>query len=234
MPFFWKAPPGWGSQEKLARDDSKPSYLAQVRHQLPKVLVKAVSDIPIVAVESKIEADLLSKGGLAKVGPIKVPGTKLPWGSAFKSSANVSSGHVVGALTAPLFFSGLKDAQSNDADKRRSGYTKLTLAGSIGGFAKGVIEGAALKLPKSEIISTGVAKALTSIPGAIGAVVVAKSNKDAQKDTPLVRYAKGGVFGAIAGGMRGRSSVASSSATCTASTGPSSTSAWVPRQRQTL
>lgn len=186
--FLWTDPPGWTSLPKVAEQE-RSSYPKQVLQTLPRTVVKAVSDMPVGVAEAKLEAKLL--------------GRPLSWGQATRQVAGSSTGHLVGALTAPLFFSGIEGVQSDDAKERRVGAAKALAAGAISGYSRGAIDGMAFKLPQHKILRAAEAGLITSVPGALGALAVARSNKKAEDESKTSRYLKGGLVGMGAGAIKG-------------------------------
>lgn len=188
MTFPWKPPSGWEKTAELQPAEDRPSYPSRVWHTLPKAVFKAATDVPIGAVETKVSAAVMGK-----------PET---WAAASKKSLGSSTGHILAASTAPLFFDGLQESQSDDPSTRRMGVTKVVGSGVISNALKGVTEGVSHKLPVAEAVAM---RAVSGIPGILGALATAKEGKkDSSRSSKYLKGAAiGGLAGAVKGGVQG-------------------------------
>ena len=197
MTFEWKPPPGWEKTASLAtqpdinapkQDAPKPeSYPRRVISTLPKAGVKALTEIPIGAVETKI-LNAINK-------------TPVTTAQALKRSAGSSSGYVLSAVTAPLFYDGLQEYQSDDPAERKRGASKLIASSLISNTIKGATAGTAHGIAMKEMIPL---RLVTGAPSLMGALAAAKNNKTSNPDESRAKkYLRGGLYGAAAGAVKG-------------------------------
>lgn len=114
------------SEEK----NKKPSYLRAVGAGLPLVFGQAISDVPEGILERSVQNQILKSRGLPRAGSLYTIG---PLRFASRIGA--------GALTTPLFISGMKDISSaKNKEQERRGLGKVIAAGGAYSALRGGIE----------------------------------------------------------------------------------------------
>lgn len=192
-----------GELSKIAESEEskkRPGYLRAVVAGLPVVAAQGLSDIPESVIERGVQNKILTSGGLPSAGPLVSIG-----GIRFASRIGA------GALTTPVFLSGMKDiTEAKNKRQERRGITKVVAAGGAYSALRGGIEMALDSeyghLPlKSKIYKVVGPKALRGVASAAATgLMVGRSIKEQRKNESVYsRYVKPAVLGAGLSGISG-------------------------------
>lgn len=182
------------------KHEQKPGYLRAVVAGLPVVTAQALSDIPEGAIERGTENLIRRAGSLKAHGSASHLG-----GLRFASRIGA------GAITTPLFISGMQDisAAKSKKDENR-GLSKLLAAGAVyTGFRSGIeskFDPAVSHLPSAQKFKRVIGpKALMGIGGAaLTGLTVGKSLQDkGKKESFSNEYLKPAAIGAVLAGGKG-------------------------------
>lgn len=166
-------------------------YLGAMAALAPAVAVKGLVDIPKAGIEGALESKIRQK-------PI---GLKKILGGA---GGRYIGGTVGGILTAPVFFSGIKDLQSDDRKTRKKGLAKVLVAGSILPAIKGATE--ALGGQSGKVGGRAAGRMISNLPAL--ALLAAGAAKGAKEKDTKKKYLWGALGGAAGGLAKGIGEVA--------------------------
>jgi len=182
---------------KVAEEKQR-SYAHKAVAALPLAAAQAIGDIPKGAIERGTEQAAMGKKPRLK--------DALRLGKA-KSISRLG----VGAVTTPMFLSGIEDLQSKDKKKKREGAAKVVGAGTAFSATKGGLEAAIDKGIRSPQVGKAVKGAFGArmVTGAAGGLLTAKAiaksldrkpKSESQRKKDAVKpYAVGGAIGLAEG-----------------------------------
>lgn len=196
---------------KLAAEiREKKTYPAQVLALAPAFAVKSFGELPKGAIEASIEKRLLGDPTTAALRHARasVLGAPATPRGAWRRGAGRAMGGVAGLATAPLFFEGLKDLQSDDPNRKRIGAAKVVGSGTLFQFGKGGFE-ALMEGGRAGSLGGASRKALVNAAPSLMLAYGVTRKKKQEKPSYLAGAAMGTVGGAlkgaIEGGLEGRS-----------------------------
>lgn len=189
----------------MAKDRDKPYHKAFVA-AAPFAFAQALTEIPKGTADKMVE-DLVSK-------------KKTRFGQSFtgalkgRASGRAIGRLGIGALTAPIFLSGVKDLQSSDPADKRRGMAKVVGVAGIYGGSKGVVEAvvegrkmrtSALKgLVRGKGLGRAGTAILMAVPAAVAAAKGIKASRKAKArgETSYKKYLYPGAVGGAAGALK--------------------------------